>query len=337
MSKSVTELTPDIHIYDEDGNHSGYIYDKSGKPEYLELNVPGTYSINRPSGQIILIDSLANRNFALKTTPRSPGTYSLNANYIELNSDNSLSQSTVSLFENVTMESGVSLSQDLKTKQDSNGNFEVDSLNVRLSISRDTVALDWLDEPGSEVSIKIVNLSGKSKLSDISKESIRFAENLQPTKSEFKDDTFLITLSGDLFLQMLSSEVDKFQPIALNISTNIGESYITTIMPYVVESYPLVTTNEEDGLTLDDYSISQNYPNPFNPTTNIGYSLPESGEINISVYTMLGQKVATLIDGVMTSGQHIISFDASNLSSGTYLIMLKAEGYTETKKMTLIK
>ena len=85
------------------------------------------------------------------------------------------------------------------------------------------------------------------------------------------------------------------------------------------------------------YALAQNYPNPFNPTTSIEYVIPQVGFVNLSVFNLLGERVAELVNEIMESGNHTIVFDASRLSSGTYIYTLSVNGNVVTKKMTLIK
>ncbi len=85
------------------------------------------------------------------------------------------------------------------------------------------------------------------------------------------------------------------------------------------------------------FELSQNYPNPFNPTTQIQYTMPESGHVKLEVYNMMGQRVATLVNESVNAGSHTVSFDASDLASGIYLYRLQAGNTAMTKKMTLIK
>ncbi len=88
---------------------------------------------------------------------------------------------------------------------------------------------------------------------------------------------------------------------------------------------------------VNQFELSQNYPNPFNPTTTISFTLPDAGNVKLSVYNLLGQEVQILVNGFMESGSHSVNFDASNLNSGIYLYKLEANGFTQTRKMTLIK
>ncbi len=91
-----------------------------------------------------------------------------------------------------------------------------------------------------------------------------------------------------------------------------------------------------------EYSLSQNYPNPFNPTTSISFNLPVAGHVELAVYNLLGQKVATVVDGTLAAGQHEVIWNGSDqngvaVSSGVYFYRLKSATFNQTRKMTLMK
>jgi hypothetical protein len=100
---------------------------------------------------------------------------------------------------------------------------------------------------------------------------------------------------------------------------------------------PSGVANETDGALPSSITLEQNFPNPFNPTTLISYSLPQSQYVRLSVIDMLGRQVAELVNRVQTVGEHQITFDAVDLSSGIYIYRLDAGAESVTKKMILLK
>lgn len=99
------------------------------------------------------------------------------------------------------------------------------------------------------------------------------------------------------------------------------------------------------GTDIDDevtdipsrFDLKQNYPNPFNPSTQIKFSVAEQSNVTLEVFNIVGQKVATLVDGNMSAGIHEVKFDAGDLPSGTYMYRLEAGDYNEVRKMMLVK
>ena len=87
----------------------------------------------------------------------------------------------------------------------------------------------------------------------------------------------------------------------------------------------------------DAYALYQNYPNPFNPTTTIRYDLKDAGYVTINVFNLLGQNVASLVNTEMPAGRHTVIFDAAKQSTGLYLYTISVNGYTDLKKMMLVR
>jgi hypothetical protein len=92
-----------------------------------------------------------------------------------------------------------------------------------------------------------------------------------------------------------------------------------------------------EGTVPSSYKLEQNYPNPFNPSTTIKFSIPKDGYVTIKLYDMLGKEITTLVSDPYRAGEYRVDFNASNLPSGTYFYRLEANGFTDTKKMILIK
>lgn len=97
------------------------------------------------------------------------------------------------------------------------------------------------------------------------------------------------------------------------------------------------TRIDKKRATPHRYALGANFPNPFNPTTQIKFSLPQATKVELAIYDLLGRRVAKLVDGKRQGGQHKVTFDASYLSSGVYIYQLKADNFSESRKMLLVK
>jgi len=117
----------------------------------------------------------------------------------------------------------------------------------------------------------------------------------------------------------------------LNGYTNL-EEYLNSIT-----SDPGITAIETNNYIVREYILEQNYPNPFNPTTEIQFNLAKTGHTRLSVYNMLGQYVATLVDEELVAGMHQVSFNAVDLPSGVYLYQIQSGQFSMTRKMLLVK
>lgn len=85
------------------------------------------------------------------------------------------------------------------------------------------------------------------------------------------------------------------------------------------------------------YSLSQNYPNPFNPVTRISYALPKGSFVTLKIYDIMGREVRTLVNEFKSANTYSVEFNASELSSGIYFYRINADGFTDIKKMMLVK
>ena len=117
------------------------------------------------------------------------------------------------------------------------------------------------------------------------------------------------------------------------ITSNLDVVFVDNI--YLYKGMPV--SNEDPDDVPKGFALNQNYPNPFNPSTNISFNLPTSGDVTLEVYNIQGQKVAILVNGFKSSGQHTVAFDASNLASGVYVYRLTSINSVQVKRMLLIK
>jgi photosystem II stability/assembly factor-like uncharacterized protein len=122
--------------------------------------------------------------------------------------------------------------------------------------------------------------------------------------------------------------------IDFNFNDELKKSWAKT------RSFTLIgsLTSADDRLeTVNSYQLSQNYPNPFNPSTAIRFSIRNEGKVNISIYNLIGERVALLIDEIKSAGTYEVSFNAAGLPSGMYIYKMETAGFSETKKMMLLK
>jgi hypothetical protein len=101
--------------------------------------------------------------------------------------------------------------------------------------------------------------------------------------------------------------------------------------------YLLTAVKPLNSPVANEFALEQNYPNPFNPTTEIRYSVKQSGFVTLKVYNVLGQEVATLFAGVQKPGNYVTTFDGSKFASGVYFYRLQEGTTSIVKKMVLMK
>ena len=115
---------------------------------------------------------------------------------------------------------------------------------------------------------------------------------------------------------------------------DFGLNYNWNIRGEVQTTPAGIKVNIGDALT---FNLAQNYPNPFNPTTSIAYTVPQSGNVKLAVYNLIGEQVALLVNGFVTSGSHKATFNAKSLPSGVYFYKLQTGNSIMIKKMLLLK
>ncbi|HEX9251502.1 MAG TPA: M14 family zinc carboxypeptidase [Ignavibacteriaceae bacterium] len=129
---------------------------------------------------------------------------------------------------------------------------------------------------------------------------------------------------------------DKYKP-SCPTSGNY-DSTANAILRGVLDYMNITTDVEQIGnLAPAEFRLEQNYPNPFNPCTSIQYAISKRQFVNLKVYNLLGNEIATLVDEYKPAGIHNVQFTMYNLASGIYFYQLKTENLVQTKKMILLK
>jgi photosystem II stability/assembly factor-like uncharacterized protein len=97
---------------------------------------------------------------------------------------------------------------------------------------------------------------------------------------------------------------------------------------------PIVEVNVAN---ISAFTLKQNYPNPFNPSTKITFTLPEQTKVRLSVFNLLGEEIALLLDEVRSAGEHSVNFEGDNFPAAIYFYKLQSLSYSSVRKMILLK
>ncbi len=162
-----------------------------------------------------------------------------------------------------------------------------------------------------------------------------------PTGDGAQTPSLAFSPQGTLFgLKGISNQTNTLIEIstATGAGDTVGSMGINSIQTMAMRTDSVVTS-VDDGVHTEPsaFSLSQNFPNPFNPATSITYTLPEKTHVILRVFNVLGQAVATLVDGAQEAGVHLVTFQPNTLPSGVYFYRLEAGRLSVTKKMALLK
>jgi hypothetical protein len=144
--------------------------------------------------------------------------------------------------------------------------------------------------------------------------------------------------------QLLNASIEKLPLGDLNWFPEAKAKWAankSTIMQHITglneSQLSLTSVTGQNGQVPAEFNLAQNYPNPFNPSTEIRYSIPNSGIVTLKVYNIIGQEVALLVNQDQPAGNYTVTFNASALSSGVYFYKLQSGSFSLTKKMEVIK
>lgn len=130
--------------------------------------------------------------------------------------------------------------------------------------------------------------------------------------------------------------INKGIGIVWHFIFNDGSYYLQGAIINGIQMGTIVDVEKEDNLVPNNFSL-RSYPNPFNSSTTLEINLPVTGLTELSIYNILGQKVATILDEYKTAGSYNVQFNANNLSSGVYLAVLKQNKFILKEKTILLK
>ncbi len=154
-----------------------------------------------------------------------------------------------------------------------------------------------------------------------------FVTNEDSLNVSYEAGTGLLSLTAPGYsgtVQLICTVTDDS---AATVSDTISVEVIdpTGIEDYLADQLP------------QEYKLNQNYPNPFNPTTAISYQLSAISEVQLVIYNVLGQKVATLVNEKQQAGFYTVRWNASAFANGVYFYQIRAEKFVQVRKMILMK
>ena len=170
-----------------------------------------------------------------------------------------------------------------------------------------------------------------SGMVDIRYSSGRIAENLNATVKTIE----MNGVTYPLIIRVANLDLKLQDPSGKEINIELKPGEKITIINNSINKLNVLSSKVVVAPIV--YTLQQNYPNPFNPSTKISFALPEAGNVKLSIYNILGQEIRRLVDEYTNSGNYTINFDASELNSGMYVYKLEVNGFTQTRKMVLIK
>ncbi|MCD4678986.1 MAG: T9SS type A sorting domain-containing protein, partial [Bacteroidales bacterium] len=152
--------------------------------------------------------------------------------------------------------------------------------------------------------------------------------NLEPISLEANESLFILKLRLTTFADAADMNFDLNARSEIADRSAVMVDNVKLTMPRLVAS-------------ANDYALSNNYPNPFNNITTIEYRLPETGKVVLSVFNLLGEQIAVLVNEEQSEGSYKVDFDGSALATGAYMYKIEVEGqsrnFVQTRMMVVNK
>ncbi|TKJ40841.1 hypothetical protein CEE37_07720 [candidate division LCP-89 bacterium B3_LCP] len=137
-------------------------------------------------------------------------------------------------------------------------------------------------------------------------------------------------------------DVDQHNSIALGfclfmMDTDNTETFLSNVLDYFGNNPGTGVEPENKVVQPLTYELQQNFPNPFNPVTQIRFAIPENTKVELTIYNLMGQEVAKLVDRNLNAGYHSVSWDGAQFASGIYFYKIKTANFEQAQKMILVK
>lgn len=151
--------------------------------------------------------------------------------------------------------------------------------------------------------------------------------------------TNLFTDPNGNFVFHVSSKIYNYYIFPVNQPSGLSQTPILVHpgQKNILINFTLTDVKPGGSNIPSEYNLSQNYPNPFNPSTTINYSIARDGNVKLTIYNTIGEKIAAIVDEYKPAGNYSVQFNGSNLPSGIYLYKLESGSFRAAKKFILLK
>ena len=193
--------------------------------------------------------------------------------------------------------------------------------------------------------VAFVNLIISARTSDASSAVMKTEGNLLSISGNGYIGAVQMTLTHDAnFSLELTSDAMVAEYATVDNTTTLvvvapeSDAIFTASGSYDIES--VLVANSSSYVTVTEpgaFVLEAAYPNPFNPSTSVSLSMPAEGYVSVKAYNLVGQVVGVIAEGSLDAGVHTMTWDASDLSSGVYLITAEYAGQVSTQKVMLMK
>ncbi len=144
-------------------------------------------------------------------------------------------------------------------------------------------------------------------------------------------------ISGTSITNITGNGFNVYYDATLSVNSALGGKTYSLVNSGVLAPKGSTAVDQQENEQPTSYKLNQNYPNPFNPTTTISFELPKKSYVNLEVFNIVGERVATLVNERRSAGQSSLTFNASGISSGVYFYKMTADNFITIKKLVLIK
>ncbi len=215
-------------------------------------------------------------------------------------------------------------------------------LDIQVSVTGDTVFTVGTDAGNNHPTVYYKDLTGTGLWTPLTVSGFP-SGNEEATAVTIGGHTLYAAVDADVYYLDLTSPTSWTLGFAYPVGTRINFLYYDDLLVGTslgLFGHPGANPNGINDFInseVNKFQLMQNYPNPFNPTTVISYAIPKYSNVTLSVYNLIGQKVATLVNKQQAKGRYSVNFNAKNLSSGIYIYKLQTDNLIQSKKMMLLK